>query len=74
MAKLTPEHRAEFVARLRHDWPELNPSVLPEVWPIAIEAQAMPSRQQGLKARLQGRLDELQDQREALERLDRPPA
>jgi hypothetical protein len=72
--KLTPEYRAEFVARLRHDWPEANPSVLPEVWPIAIEAQAMPSRQHALKARLQGRLDELQDQREALERLDGRPA
>jgi hypothetical protein len=82
MAKLTPEHRAEFVARLRHDWPELNPSVLPEVWPIAIEAQAMPSRQHALKAQLEGRMVELarlqaelaRDQREALERLDRPPA
>jgi hypothetical protein len=81
MPKLTPEYRAEFVARLRHDFPE-RAVVDPPVWPIAIEAHAMPSRQHAMKAQLQGRMVELarlqevlaQDQREALERLDRPPA
>jgi hypothetical protein len=70
---LTPYDRSDFVARLRWEWPECHP-VDPPAWPIAIEAHAMPSARLRVVSRLAGHLADLEDQREALERLDRPPA